>query len=458
MLTSKKNLIFLAIFVVVIAVGGWLIAGNKLGGTSASNHASSSSVILRLHGSNTIGETLMPNLAVAFFKQQGATDVKITHVAPEEVLVEGKLPNETSAKAIEVIAHGSSTAFADLQSGKADIGMSSRRIKPEEIQSLTSLGNMTSPASEHILALDGVAIIANHNNFVRSLTKEQIAKIFSGEINNWSEVQGTAGAIKVYRRDDKSGTHDTFKNIIMGDRKVISSAEVFNSNETMSAKVAADNNAIGYVPISEIKDAKAIAVSDVGSRALIPSSFTVASEDYLLSRRLFLYTPSNSSPLVRKFLNFATSKVGQNLVADAGFVSQNVGTVKSENAVTEGPDEYVKLTASAEKLTLNFRFIQGSSRLDNKSIADIDRVVGFIRDMHFTGESIMLFGFSDAVGGADVNIKLSKDRAMAVKNEFELRGLVPATVTGYGPVLPVASNDTADGREKNRRVEVWLKK
>jgi phosphate transport system substrate-binding protein len=89
---------------------------------------------------------------------------------------------------------------------------------------------------------------------------------------------------------------------------------------------------------------------------------------------------------------------------------------------------------------------------------DIDRVVSFIGDLRYTGDSVMLFGFADARGGRDLNVRLSKDRANAVATEFAQRGLKPSIVTGFGSDLPVASNDTEDGRERNRRVEIWVKK
>jgi phosphate transport system substrate-binding protein len=161
--------------------------------------------------------------------------------------------------------------------------------------------------------------------------------------------------------------------------------------------------------------------------------------------------------MVRSFVDFALSKAGQSVVAANGFVEQNV---KSEavNVVAEAPPDYKRLTEGAERLSLNFRFRPASSALDNKALPDLDRVSSFISDLKYSGKDLMLFGFADGAGSKDANCRLSKERAQAVSDQLSQRGLNPATVNGFCSELAVASNDNEDGREKNRRVEVWLRK
>lgn len=412
-------------------------------------------LILRLHGSNTIGAQLAPDLAMAFFKQQRATDAKVVVRGPDDVMVQAMLPGDATAQAIAIEAHGSSGAFTDLAAGRCDIGMSSRRVKPEEVTALSSLGDMTSAASENVLGLDGVAVIVHPSNRITSLTKDQLARIFSGEMSNWKDVQGPGGAIVVYRRTDSSGTTDTFKAIVMHGRTFGPSTQIEDSRQ-LSDRIANEPGAIGFVGLPYVQSAKAIAISESGAKALMPTRLTVATEDYALSRRLYLYTASNPTPTVRKFIDFALSKAGQDVVADAGFVSQNVASIKAVPA--GGSSEYQRLAATAERLSLNFRFRSGSSQLDNKAIVDLDRVVSFITDLRYSGESVLLFGFADNRGGRETNMRLSKERAKAVADQFEQRGLTPAVATGFGADLPVASNDSDDGRERNRRVEIWVRK
>jgi len=216
-------------------------------------------VLLRLHGSNTIGAQLAPTLAEAFLKSQGASDVLRVPGRSDEMLVQGVLPGSTFPQAIEIYAHGSRTAFEDLAAGQCDIGMSSRKINAKEVQTLAPLGDMISPACEHILGLDGIAVIVNRGNSLRSLTKERLAKMFAGEITEWSQVRGSGGTIKVYARDDKSGTFDTFKALILDPRKLVGSAVRMEDSRALSDAVAGDPDAIGFVGLqSELDDFRAM--------------------------------------------------------------------------------------------------------------------------------------------------------------------------------------------------------
>jgi len=413
--------------------------------------------MLRFAGSNTIGSELLPALAEAYLKQQGVTEVKrIKGKDLEEIsLVDAK--NPTLATTIEIAAHGSGTAFSALSEKKADIGMSSRKIKPGEISKLASLGDLTAPSKEHVLALDGVAVIVNRNNSISSLTKDQIAAIFSGVITDWSELKRSPGTINLYARDEKSGTYDTFKSIVLDNLKMSPEARRFEDSVMLSNRVATDPNGIGFVGLPFVKDARALAVSDTGTSPLLANRLTVATEDYPLSRRLYLYTPEKQdNPHIRKFAEFALSKAGQEIVKQHGFIELNI----QSNAVAtqaNAPDEYSRLTADAQRLSLNFRFLPGSHRLDNKGVRDMDRVIEFVENAKAANKSVMLFGFSDSTGDATINQNLSRDRAKAVAEELNRRGVKLAQVAGYGDRLPVASNQTKEGREMNRRVEIWVK-
>ena len=133
------------------------------------------------------------------------------------------------------------------------------------------------------------------------LNKEQIAQVFSGAITDWAKVHGSGGQINLYARDDKSGTYDTFKTLVLGPAPLAGSAKRFEDSRALSDAVAADAGGIGFVGLPYVHDAKAIAVSETGTRALLPNRLTIATEDYPLSRRLFLYTPAiPQNPMTRR--------------------------------------------------------------------------------------------------------------------------------------------------------------
>ena len=145
------------------------------------------------------------------------------------------------------------------------------------------------------------------------------------------------------------------------------------------------------------------------------------------SRRLYSYTASRSqNPWVARFIEFALSNAGQQIVAENGFVAQ---TVKAENTsvAQNAPAEYKRLTNGAERVSLNFRFHRGGKDLDNKARLDLDRVVTFVADLKFSGQNILLLGFADDGMGTDLEI--SKGRAELVANGLSWRGITPAVVS-----------------------------
>jgi phosphate transport system substrate-binding protein len=420
--------------------------------------------ILRLSGSNTIGSKLGPALVEEFLKSQGAQNVQRTPGAKDELAIVATLPGQSSPSAVEIKAHGSKTAFEDLGSGKADIGMASRNIKNDEKAALASLGDMTSRASENVLGLDGLGIIVNQANSLEALTEEQIRDIFTGTTTDWSQVGGAPGPIQLYARDDKSGTFDTFKELVLHGAQLASSAKRFEDSTELSNEVAGDVKGIGFIGMPYILNAKALKVSAKGAVPMRPTVLTVRTEDYLLSRRLYLYTPTTSqNPWVRKFVEFALSDAGQKIVDSMGFVGQAItkeAIPKREDAVvaTNLPPAYERLIQDAERLPFNFRFRTGSDELDTKAYRDLGRLAQFMGDRSYQNRQVLLLGFADSTGRVEKNLELSRRRAHSVERELRSEGIRVGAVEGFGAELPVAGNDTEEGREKNRRVEVWVRK
>ena len=421
-----------AFLILFMAVGGYMLWGKMHNGDEALAKSAPKS-ILRLAGSNTIGDSLGPALAEAFLKDRGATDVRILPgINAQEKIVVGVLPGDSTPSAISIAAHGSATAFTELAANACDIGMASRRIKPEEASKLTSMGDMSSATNEHILGLDGIAVIVNASNPANQLDKAKIMRIFTGEINDWSQLGSTSGPIKIYARNDNSGTYDTFKSLVLAGKPLAAGAQRIEDSKALSEAVSSDPNGIGFIGLPYIDSAKPVAVSEKGSLALLPTRLTVGTEDYLLSRRLYLYTPASpANPYTRQFMEFALSKNGQDIVGGSGFVAQNVSQIE-QTVSGSAPGDYKELTKGANRLSLDFRFQSGQTDLDNKAKADLDRVVSLIADLQITGDKIMLFGFSDSKGSSAANQALSLSRAEAIGDQFVLRGLKPAIIRGYG--------------------------
>lgn len=409
-----------------------------------------------IQGSNTLGEELLPNLVAAFLAAQGAQSVRIDHSHVENQRFIRGFFNETGTSVeVLVAAHGSGTGYRYLANDRADIAASSRAINPSEHELLMPWGDMHASGHEHVIGIDGLSIIVHPDNPIATLTVEQVAQIFSGMIQDWSELGLPAGRITRYARDNKSGTWDSFNSMVLaGQYQLAHDALRFESTAQLSDQVAKDRHAIGFVGLSSVRSAKAVAIADGDVRPLLANEFTVATEDYALSRRLFLYTkaiPAGSH--LAAFLAFVLQDEGQAVVAQSGFVSQQLHKAIPEY-YAQLPDRFQQVTDQAERLSLNFRFHEGSAQLDNKAMQDIERLAEFMQqNPHYR---LILIGFGDQGRDAERSQLLSRLRAMTVRRELVRLGIYPRQSIGFGENLPVASDNYLSGRHKNRRVEVWL--
>lgn len=414
--------------------------------------------LLRIQGSNTIGAKLGPALVKGLFEQQGMRNVRVAATPTEneqQVLAEDEQGRTLS---VTVAAHGSGTGFVALQDGSADLAASSRPIKDAESASLKGLGDMRSLAAEQVIAIDGLAIILNPANPLAALSTEQLARIFAGEVRTWEELGGRGGAITLYARDDKSGTYDTFKELVLAahGKSLAAGAKRFESSDQLSDGVSQDPSGIGFIGLPYIRQSKAVAIADGQSQPMLPSATLIATEDYPLSRRLFFYNPpGTSNAWVQALVQFAHSPQGQAIVEKSGFIPQTVQAVRVESNPAM-PGDYRQLADEAKRLSVNFRFQESSATLDNKAQHDVDRVLEYLKSQDKLHHQVVLVGFGDPKNDPARAALLSKLRAMAVRRELAKGGVIFRDITGLGEQLPVAANSGDEGRLKNRRVEVWV--
>ncbi|WP_405121018.1 substrate-binding domain-containing protein [Pseudomonas leptonychotis] len=416
------------------------------------------SSVLRIQGSNTIGARLGPALVKGLLEEQGLSAIRIEAGAAEnEQRIIGKSADGRTVS-IEVAAHGSGTGFTALADGSAELAASSRPIKDSEAASLQALGDLKSASAEQIIALDGLAIILHPSNPLSALSTVQLAQIFAGEITDWAQLGAPAGAITLYARDDKSGTYDTFKELVLSanGKALAPGAKRFESSEKLSDLVSQDPNGIGFIGLPYIRQAKAVAIAAGESQPMLPSLTLIATEDYPLSRRLFLYNqPDLNNPWARALVKFAHSPRGQAIVDQNGFIAQTVQAV----TIAQNPDmppRYQALAKDAQRLSVNFRFQEGSANLDNKALRDIKRLMSYLNAQDKLRNKVVLVGFGDAKTDPARAELLSKLRAMAVRRELSKQGVIFREIIGLGDELPVATNSADDGRIKNRRVEIWV--
>jgi phosphate transport system substrate-binding protein len=201
-------------------------------------------------------------------------------------------------------------------------------------------------------------------------------------------------------------------------------------------------------------------------------------EEYPLSRRLYLYdNPADETKHAENLVEFALSEDAQPLIEDAGFISL---ATETRSLAEEGERIVYTMTSEdefslplmremlgelreAERMSLAFRFTPGSSRLDPRSLAEVERLADKIEAGEFIGREIILAGFTDSIGQFDLNRQLAVRRAQSVLEIIgervgaEVLDRSPVLVQGYGELTPVGCNDSFAGRFANRRVEVWVR-
>jgi phosphate transport system substrate-binding protein len=438
-----------------------------------------------IHGSNTIGERLMPMLieAYATAKLGAKPTSKLTGAEEQEITM--KVPSG-GTRLINLQGHGSATSARDLIAGKSIIGMSSRRILPEEVSAVQAKFNITAtqPGNEHVLALDGVAVIVNPANPVKDLSLDQIGRIFAGQITNWHDVGGPSRPINVYRRDDKSGTTDTFRSLVLDGPKLsfTSGAKMFESSELVSSSVTSDADGIGYIGMPYINKNRALGISSSCGIASSPSRFTVKTESYPLTRRLYLYTIGTpGDPIARDLVDFALSDQAQSTVHEADFVDQTpdfqddasqssmVRDILSNPKRGLGSDSdippetlrgYEAIMGTVRRTSAVFRFEYNSSDLDTRAQQDVSRIARWLGSPAVAGKKFFIAGFGDFKGSWRMNYDLASKRATQVAHELEKNGVtVPQDgVLSLSYMAPIACNDSESGAAKNRRVEIWIAK
>ena len=435
---------------------------------------------LAIHGSSTIGDKLMPELIRAYLATSGAQAEDKTGEKRNELRIRVRNAQKAEIANIDLQHYGSQTAFTALAKGEAHIGMASRPVTDAENRTLAPLlGGERIVQHEHVIGLDGLIFVVAPGSPVTSLTIDQIARIYAGQITDWQQLGQTPGPINAYAADAGSGSFDLFREQVLKPRNLVPGAYVrrLDANTEIARAVAADPRGIGMTSLAAASAAQPIAIAGTCGIVTEASAFTIKTEDYPLSRRLYLYT---AGPLKGAFaqglLKFALSGPAQTVVTGTHFVDQGI---ESHAFTAEAPRFKARATASpadqvidrqlladvtnARRLSIAYRFATGSSEFQSKARQDVLRLAELLQTPDFQKKLVTVIGFTDETGTPAANTRLALRRAEQVRAAV-LAAAGPGKINprllvahGFGPLAPVACNDTLPGQQLNRRVEVWAR-
>lgn len=220
---------------------------------------------------------------------------------------------------IAVVGGGTGTGITALMDGNTDIAMASRDLKGEE---KLKLQEKQIQIETKTIAVDALAVVVNPQNKVEKLTREQLEKIFIGEITNWKEVGGEDLAIVVYSRENSSGTYEFFKEHVMDKKNYASSVLNMPATGAIVQSISQTKGSIGYIGLAYMtSDIKSLQVSyDGGQNFVAPSIEAAMNKTYPIARPLYYFYDVKSADKVKSFVDFCLSAEGQKVVQEIGYI------------------------------------------------------------------------------------------------------------------------------------------
>lgn len=288
---------------VLALTGVLLLSASTLMGCGSSNNTSTTAGNANATGSQA--QTQASADLSGSITMAGSTSMEKLANALGEVFMQ-KYSNVT----VNAEFSGSSAGIESLLAGSVDIGNSSRNLSDEE---------KSKGAVENIVAIDGIAVVVDPANKVEDLSKENLYKIYTGEITNWSELGGDDQAIVVVGREAASGTRGAFEEILDAKDKCKYANELDSTGAVM-AKVASTKGAIGYVSLDVLDDSvKAVKLD--GVEATVDN---IKNGSYLLQRPFVMATKgeiSEQSDEVKALFDFLKSDEGKQVVTSVGLIT-----------------------------------------------------------------------------------------------------------------------------------------
>ena len=412
---------------------------------------------IRITGASDIGAALLEPLFRAFAADRGLIYEPMPADTWAAVLLDPENRKELASISFQPLEP--TLASAALAEGIADLKLS---FQPED-----GFGS-------HALAMDALAAIVAPDNPTPEISTIDLAKVLAGEVTNWAQIGGPDMPVVLHALDP-----GTDMQLALSARlgTPVATAVLHPDQTRLAEAVARDPWSIAIIGRANTGPARRIPLTDSCGFPLLPTPLAVKAEDYPLALPVLILTPKRRLPLLtRDFLDFLRSPAAQEVILAAGYIDRSATRLPMTadglrliNAIQGAGEDVtladlkrlVNLMDGADRLSLTFRFEDGSSTLDATSRDNLADLAQLIAAGQFRNERMVLAGFSDGSGAAPANLALSLERAARVAQE--LAAIAPdlavedlPTVDGFGEALPMACDETAIGRQLNRRVELWL--
>lgn len=337
----------------------------------------------------------------------------------------------------------------------------------------------------HVLALDAFVPVASPDGEIDRIGMSELLALVQ-DARGRQTLAGTEAEteLTLHLRNPDSGEHHALGARLhaIGIDRVTDGAIRHQSNGGLMRAVGRDPFALGMTLRSQAQGLSAVPMIDACGLPVMPEPFALKAGAYPLTQPLYAIQLRQRLPLrLRQLLDFFASPEAGQAIRAAGFTEarpeqapaagQGLRLIRSlrlpESNDGEGFLDSLRevgdLMLETRQLSLAFRFDPGTAQIDATSLVNIRQLARDIEAGMYDGQEIILVGFSDSMGDADANRRLSLRRAGAVRAALDeaapLRDATRVALSeeGMGILLPVACNAAEWGRALNRRVEVWLR-
>lgn len=415
-------------------------------------------VYLKITESGTLGGSLAQSLVKEFFRGKGISQIETLRGRIDRTVIWELLDPNRQGNTIRIMLRESLTTPSYLDIDEVFIG-NLFQTDNQFARLRTSVYSHNGLLRGFLIALDSLVLIVHPENPIIMLSKDQVGALLTGTITNWREMHGNPGKIDIYAPRTLAGS-DLPQPSTERPQPISSDLTRFASQTDIVKQVAENVNAIGLIGSSYLKRAnevtKTLGISVAGAIPVVPNRETIAERRYPFSRPIYFYTSSKlKTSTLEKFINFTRSRSAREIIAQNGYIVPEV-IPTDLSGIQLSNEDYNVLTKGAIRLPVEIQFEHSSIELDPQAYSEINRVSTVLNKLGMADKKLMLFGFTDSSGLSRNNLVLSEKRALVVDQALQARGIRAELAVGMGAQVPVARDNTIAGRNRNRRVELWL--
>lgn len=373
-------------------------------------------------------------------------------------------------------------AIRALMNDESEFAITRQQVTPQMLSA--QLGRQISDVNEllneEIIGLDAISFVVSTSNGLDVISLEAARDILRGQITNWAQIGSADQEITLHMLEDQDGLWGELRSRgLVGEQSDLD-ATLHASADAFNAALENDPSGLGMIYRSQAEGVKALSLASSCNIFVDNSDFAIQTEEHPLALRWYQYSvkEGSSSDFAQNVAQFIPTDFGQKSIASRGLVTQQLQILPMRDqgarllsTVLSGSGDRISNTvmrsyfaeaSNARRISTSLRFLTGSSTLDSKAESDIGRISEVVRSSEYEGYEVLVFGFSDSYGAFDANLRLSERRANSVRDVLLRKNpgyLDENTVRsfGIGSIAPIGCNESASGREQNRRVEIWIR-